>query len=91
MPILWGRQIHTEAKVPQTDVHPKGPDSSSRSLLQQLQAQTIDVLGAGKVLTPDICAQPKTCYTCNQKAHFSSLYFSKSVADVILNEVPTLL
>ena len=43
-----------------TGVHPKGPDSISRSLLQQLQAHTVDVLGAGKVLTPDTFAKPKT-------------------------------
>jgi len=28
-------------------------------------------------------------YTCNQKGHFSSQYFSKYVADVSSNEAPT--
>lgn len=47
-----GQQNHAEAKVPQTGIHPKGPDtSSSKSLLQQLWAQTVSYKDKS-------CAQP---------------------------------
>ena len=62
--------------MPQTGVHPKGQDSISRSLLQQLQAQTVDVLVRERS-------------THKLKDHFSSQCFSKSVADVSSNKTPT--
>ena len=70
--IMWGKQTHAEAKVPQTGVHPKGPDSiSSRSLLQQLQAQT--VLQGPATCTASVCdweasAEP-TSHPDNASAH----------------------
>ena len=68
----------------------KGPDSISRSLLQQLQAQTVDVLGAGKVLTPVTCTQPKMWRATPASGRATSAQcFSKSVADVSSNETPT--